>query len=199
MSQPGPWRPAAGAPLARTLGITNTVVLCSSKVSTFGVRSTTTTRRRRRTPERGSEWSILVPTPKTNYSAVALVQQTDVLRRTQSASPPGRSSLEVTECKLFTSPRPPLPQVHRLAARRLLKDAVREVLLRGAGHTAVGPPVRECRPLTQPRASRGPVLPNHSVKGSANGAPPGPGHRYGVHFLRPGPGGTPSSPPYLKR
>ena len=44
-----------------------------------------------------------------------------------------------------------------------------------------------------------PVLPNRSVKGSANGAPPGPGHRYVVHFLWPGPGVTPSSPPYLKR
>jgi len=40
---------------------------------------------------------------------------------------------------------------------------------------------------------------NPSVKGSANGAPPGPGHRYAVHFLWPGPGVTPSSPPYLER
>jgi len=97
----------------------------------------------------GPEWPILVTTPKTNYPAVALVQHTEVLRRTQSASPPGRSSLEVTECKFFTSPRPPQPQVRRLAARRLLKDAVREVLLRGVGRTAVRPPDRECRPLTQ--------------------------------------------------
>jgi len=112
------------------------------------VRSTAT-RRRRRKPEREPEWPILVTTPKTYYPAVALVQHTEVLRRTQSASPPGRSSLEVTECKFFTSPCPPLPQVRRLAARRPLNDAVRELLLRGAGCTAVGPPDRECRPLTQ--------------------------------------------------
>ena len=43
------------------------------------------------------------------------------------------------------------------------------------------------------------VGPNHSVKGSANGVPPGPGHRYALHFRWPGPGVTPSSPPYLKR
>jgi len=43
------------------------------------------------------------------------------------------------------------------------------------------------------------VGPNHSVKGSANGAPPSPGHRYAVHSRWPGLGVTPSSPPYLKR
>jgi len=43
------------------------------------------------------------------------------------------------------------------------------------------------------------ATPNHSVKGTANGAPPVPGHRYAVHFLWPGPGVTPSSAPYLKR
>ena len=43
------------------------------------------------------------------------------------------------------------------------------------------------------------ALPNPSVKRRANGAPPGPGHRYAVHSLWPGPGGTPSSPAYLER
>jgi hypothetical protein len=33
-----------------------------------------------------------------------------------------------------------------------------------------------------------------SLKLSPNGVPPGPGHRYGVHFLRPGPGVIPSGP-----
>ena len=39
-----------------------------------------------------------------------------------------------------------------------------------------------------------PVLPNPSLKRRANGRPPGPGPRYGVHFLSPGPGVLPSSP-----
>ena len=38
------------------------------------------------------------------------------------------------------------------------------------------------------------VLPNPSLKRSANGRPPGPGLRYAVHFHRPGPGVLPSSP-----
>ena len=38
------------------------------------------------------------------------------------------------------------------------------------------------------------ALPNHSLKRSANGRPPGPGLRYAVHFLSPGPGVLPSSP-----
>ncbi len=38
------------------------------------------------------------------------------------------------------------------------------------------------------------ALPNPSLKRSANGRPPGPGHRYGVHFLWPGPGALPLSP-----
>ena len=43
------------------------------------------------------------------------------------------------------------------------------------------------------------VLPNHSLEARSNGGPPGPGHRYGVHFLWPGPGVPPLTPPQLKR
>jgi len=38
------------------------------------------------------------------------------------------------------------------------------------------------------------VPPNPSFKPSPNGMPPGPGHRYGVHFLWPGPGVMPLVP-----
>ena len=41
--------------------------------------------------------------------------------------------------------------------------------------------------------------PNTSVNLRANGMPPGPSRRYGVHFPRLGPGVTPSSPGYLER
>jgi hypothetical protein len=40
----------------------------------------------------------------------------------------------------------------------------------------------------------GTARPNTSLKLSSNGVPPGPGHRYGVHFLWPGPGVTPLAP-----
>ena len=39
------------------------------------------------------------------------------------------------------------------------------------------------------------LMPNPSLKGNANGRPPGPGRRYAVHFRHPGPGGLPSAPP----
>ena len=38
------------------------------------------------------------------------------------------------------------------------------------------------------------LMPNPSLKRSANGRPPGPGLRYSVHFLSPGPGVLPLSP-----
>ncbi len=46
---------------------------------------------------------------------------------------------------------------------------------------------------------RSPVRPNTSVKLSTNGRPPGPSHRYGVHFLWLGPGVMPLAPAYLER
>ena len=67
---------------------------------------------------------------------------------------------------------------------------------------AVGSPA-SCRKFSWPMASNtfitSPTAPNHSVKASPNGGPPGPGHRYAVHFLCPGPGVPPSVPPYLER
>ena len=39
-----------------------------------------------------------------------------------------------------------------------------------------------------------PALPNHSLKRSANGRPPGPVWQYAVHFRQPGPGVLPLSP-----
>ena len=49
---------------------------------------------------------------------------------------------------------------------------------------------------SSPRASR---WPNPSVEARPNGKPPGPGHRYAVHYLWPGPGVLPSAPPHLQR
>ena len=48
---------------------------------------------------------------------------------------------------------------------------------------------------------RGPALvtPNHSLKLSANGKPPGPGHSAVRSILWPGPGVLPLAPAYLER
>ena len=65
---------------------------------------------------------------------------------------------------------------------------------RGAGSGRGGPSkvTGPCQAHRQrsPRA----VLPNPSLKRSANGRPPGPVWRYAVHFRQPGPGVLPLSP-----
>jgi hypothetical protein len=48
-------------------------------------------------------------------------------------------------------------------------------------------------------ARAGWLRPNPSFNRRANGTPPGPGRWYSVHFHRPGPGGAPLPPGYLKR
>ena len=48
----------------------------------------------------------------------------------------------------------------------------------------------KCTLACLPRA----LMPNSSLKRSANGRPPGPVWRYAVHFRQPGPGVLPSSP-----
>ena len=65
---------------------------------------------------------------------------------------------------------------------------------RGAGGFCGGP--RGITVLFQARRQRmvSAAQPNPSFKPSPNGGPPGPGNRYGVHFLSPGPGVPPSVP-----
>ena len=65
---------------------------------------------------------------------------------------------------------------------------------RGAGCFCGGP-----RGTTMPFQARRQCIvsaaqPNPSFKPSPNGGPPGPGNRYGVHFLSPGPGVPPLVP-----
>ena len=56
----------------------------------------------------------------------------------------------------------------------------------------LGPPSSSTSAMQQLWCAR--LLPNPSLKRSANGRPPGPGRRYVVHFRQPGPGTLPSSP-----
>jgi hypothetical protein len=89
------------------------------------------------------------------------------------------------------------------SSRRFCADGLntwRATLRQRAAGSSFGSPtgiatpgcIRRCGTLRTAR-------PNPSVKRSANGRPPGPGHRYGVHFPWPGPGVLSSSPAYLKR
>ena len=77
---------------------------------------------------------------------------------------------------------------------RRLECAAHHGLQRGAGSTR-----SRLRGTTGPWQARqqrtpGAVMPNPSLKRSANGRPPGPVWRYAVHFRQPGPGVLPSSP-----
>ena len=77
---------------------------------------------------------------------------------------------------------------------RRLECVASHVQQRGAGSLGGGP--SEVTGPWQAHRPRSPhaVLPNPSLKRSANGRPPGPGRRYGVHFRQPGPGVLPLSP-----
>ena len=77
---------------------------------------------------------------------------------------------------------------------RRLKNAAFHGQQRGARSFGAGP-----RGITGPWQAHRlwlccAVLPNPSLKWSANGRPPGPGRRYAVHSRQPGPGVLPSSP-----
>ena len=69
--------------------------------------------------------------------------------------------------------------------------ASRFTLTRSLG-TTPSPMQRQCSPNNKSLSSTplqvAKLRPSRSLKQHANGRPPGPGHRYGVHFLCPGPG-----------
>ena len=80
------------------------------------------------------------------------------------------------------------------ASVRRLQSVACHARRRGAGSTCGGPAGITSPWQAQRLSSPGAVLPNPSFKPSPNGMPPGPGHRYGVHCLWPGPGVIPSVP-----
>ena len=100
------------------------------------------------------------------------------------------SAWKVGHSSTIALPGCPVAQKHRSVAGR--------AMCRGASaiHAIVGLTVASSNSLHGASAS---AWPNTSVKASPNGGPPGPGHRYAVHSLWPGPGVPPSVPPYLER
>jgi hypothetical protein len=75
--------------------------------------------------------------------------------------------------------------------QRRLENRTHHGQQRGAG-SLCRPPAKDSKitSLTNHRAS----MPNPLLKRSTNGGPPGPGLRYAVHFLSPGPGVLPLAP-----
>jgi len=190
------WRPAGVAPLARTLGPT----------------------RRPNAHSHCNLWPlwpedrVWPASPPKNPKTRSSIRRASLLPsqvRVQSSSGDSRAgakqepsslkhALAVTTQGLTKTCRTrPTSSVHQ-------RTAVAHAQRRCQRSKAKPPP--QPRPLRFWRLHTGKVTqllrqvgPNHSVKGSANGVPPGPGHRYAVHCLWPGPGVTPPSPPYLKR
>ena len=151
-----------------------------------------------------------------------LLETQDSVSDAVQRSAPDTPAKNLFECVLLqksqSCPRAPATREQRhgthkyrcVSRRTALRIRVREQSLRkrrpwlwlpgsarnlhpGVRSVVLGPAVPSS-PLSASSAT-----PNPSVKLSANGRPPGPSHRYGVHFLWLGPGVLPSSPAYLQR
>jgi len=85
-------------------------------------------------------------------------------------------------------PGPALASSGTAKARRV------EILPRHRRQRGGGSPGGGARSRITGRAVHARARPNQSLKRSANGMPPGPGLRYSVYFLSPGPGVIPLSP-----
>jgi hypothetical protein len=75
--------------------------------------------------------------------------------------------------------------------QRRLENLAHHGQQRGAGSLR-RPPAKDSK--ITPRTSHRASMPNPLLKRSTNGRPPGPGLRYAVHFLSPGPGVLPLAP-----
>jgi hypothetical protein len=105
-------------------------------------------------------------------------------------------SLERLRCGVAVRSRHVLGATCGAGGLNATRIATAPRLSRGNSSTSARAPARRRTRQAKPPST---ALPNPSVKRSANGVPPSPGHGYAVHSPWPGLGGTPSSPAYLKR
>ena len=195
MSVAGAWRPTVGAGLPRTLGCANRAVRCASRVSAC----------RRELNSLDAAKPQKHGFPQERGQPESQFTQSQQVNRSRASAATNRSDME-PQCYI----EPPhcvgssrLQSVHRAAASigasrfaqgRRLEYVACHGRQRGAGGFCGQPrgksvPFQACHHCTVSAAQ-----PNPSFKPSPNGGPPGPGHRYGVHFLSPGPGVPPSVP-----
>ena len=136
-----------------------------------------------------------VANANTSYSAPSLwlsLQQNDLEPPCQTNGPFFVGSVGLQSVPRAAAANAGAPGLGPLVRR--LQFVACHGLRRGAGSTCGGPQGVTGPWRAQRLRSPGEVLPNPSLKRSANGRPPGPGRRYGVHFRHPGPGVLPSSP-----
>ena len=184
-SPPGRWRPTVGYRLPRTLGLTRNTWLALAA------------------PRTATCSPVLIGGPASAAHGMGAEAPSSV--RSKSPGEAGR----VKSPSKSSASREPLAALDARFQSQFVGPPPRgAVWLRPAWLVAAGIPLpRPSAPEFAPSAvlwparwstraaSPSPVRPNPSLKGSANGRPPGPGRRYAVHCLRPGPGVLPSSPP----
>ena len=188
------WRPAVGAPLARTLGFTKSTMRHSSRKCGS---------RREREQPRGAiatgplqdAWTRS-PRPRSYMTAR---NQAESLHRSAMRSTPkncqrfaGGVSCQSVICRESVN-RPPPPVGHGLRSAPAMA-AERPSSRRLEGRRTPGTTIRRGLCPRCNLAAINAVKPNPSFKPSPNGGPPGPVWRYAVHFRQPGPGVPPSVP-----
>ena len=112
-------------------------------------------------------------------------RQSSVAGQALRPRPDGRQEQPRQSCTLLSLCASTTPRSDPMTIRLVVLDLSRAaVAIEAAVAMAASPAARSLEP----------VWPNPSFKPSPNGGPPGPGHRYGVHCLWPGPGVPPSVP-----
>jgi hypothetical protein len=170
-------------------------VQCSSRVSAFGVNQAATRRQAAGAPSQQA-W---------HHAARCLRHRTPRTNSTGGSPRPPRqghieeAALRGNEPWLFNrlcqSVRRPAAIRAAVAALGFVGGGGRTVSAQAArAASRFGGQVRVVFGTRKAFSQRTAVLPNPSLKRSANGRPPGPGRRCTAHCLRPGPGGLPLAP-----
>jgi len=192
LSVAGARRHAVVAPLPRTLGITKSAVLSSSKVGAFGVRLNS----HEAAPQDAREG----------------VRMADSCRHAEDGSPGGCSGPADRRATSHPKRQPAKPfragghrmqVLHATASNASTATAdsscgYAAAQRRGPRGSSAWSRTHRCRatrsrvPSSNPApVCRGPVLPNPSFNRTRYGRPPWPGRRYAVHFRQPGQGVPP--------
>jgi hypothetical protein len=202
------WRPAVVTRLARTLGLAESNLQCARRISAFGVNKTAT---KGYPPRRTSSMQpVRLAISIANRPRVNPDLSTQVLK--PARKPQGSRSNE-PQAQL-EAPALLLPSTNLLGSSlRRVSSAVRSPTSNETSTGTISQGRDEevskivattfsSRLGTSSKSSsavhrqslRRAARPNHSLKRSANGRPPGPGWWYAVHFHQPGPGVLPLSP-----
>ena len=192
-SPTGPRQPAAARRLPRTLGSAENSVHRPSRVGACRreLSSHNAAQPRVSTPLRLSDSAHQTQRPRKLQHLKA-----HCLGRTGANDLAVHCPLEGLHCVAAVTSRHVLGATCGAAGLNATRTTATPRLSRSNPSKPASAPARRGIPRVKPPST---ALPNPSVKRSANGVPPSPGHRYAIHSLWPGLVSTPSSSAYLKR